>query len=94
MRVFSLARVCVVFSARPDAKAALSTAELALSFKALLKNPKCYGAWHHRIWVMDLGATDVQAELHLCDKMLMADARNCQWTTQRDIDMYTMGRGR
>lgn len=62
----------------PASKSALSATELELSQKALLRNPKCYGAWHHRLWVLDQGASDPQAELQVCGKMLEMDARNCQ----------------
>jgi hypothetical protein len=37
-----------------------------------------YSAWHHRLWVLDLGVSDLHHELQLCDKMLNMDARNCQ----------------
>ncbi len=62
----------------PTRKAELSAEELSLSARALLKNAKCYGAWHHRVWVLDLGAANAADELRVCAKMLAMDARNCK----------------
>ena len=52
--------------------------ELVVAEKGLRRNPKCYGAWHHRLWVLDQGESDLQQELQLCSTMLNMDARNCQ----------------
>ena len=46
-----------------------------------------YAAWHHRLWVLDQGESDLQQELRLCSLMLNMDHRNCQPpanTTQRN----------
>ena len=37
-----------------------------------------YSAWHHRLWVLDQGESDLQQELRLCSLMLNMDHRNCQ----------------
>ncbi|XP_071450724.1 geranylgeranyl transferase type-2 subunit alpha isoform X2 [Hetaerina americana] len=51
--------------------------ELRLIEAALRSNPKSYGAWHHRMWVMESMKTPpVSQDLMLCGKLLSMDARN------------------
>ena len=50
--------------------------EFRLTTDAILKNPKCYGAWHHRQWVAERFNYDTAAELELCRDFLKADQRN------------------
>lgn len=70
----------------PAERSALLNTELDLSFKALLKNPKCYSAWHHRLWVLDIDAEPVEREMQLCTKMLGMDARNFHcWNYRRAV---------
>jgi geranylgeranyl transferase type-2 subunit alpha len=64
------------FSQNSASISALCAEEAKLTEKALLKNPKAYGAWHHRIWTIDQGTIDLKAELALCNKMLAMDHRN------------------
>jgi hypothetical protein len=73
--------LCVVFvcvMCRPERKVAVCQEELLVAEKGLRRNPKCYSAWHHRLWVLDLAVSDLQQELQLCTAMLNMDARNCQ----------------
>lgn len=56
--------------------------ELAFGVKAIRANPKSYGAWYHRQWIVTKIKTasrpfEVATELKLCDKLLELDARNC-----------------
>lgn len=70
----------------PDKKSDLLAADLELSQQGLMKNPKCYSAWHHRLWVIDQGCTDLSTEIKLCDKMLHLDARNFHcWNYRRAV---------
>jgi geranylgeranyl transferase type-2 subunit alpha len=53
--------------------------ELQLCERALRRNPKSYGAWHHRKWTLRaLGPAraDLGRELALCAQLLAADERN------------------
>lgn len=62
--------------------------ELNLSKEAIMKNPKAYGAWWHRIWVMQRFASDYQQELKLCSQFLDADQRNFHcWNYRRYVAM-------
>ena len=36
-----------------------------------------YCAWAHRLWVIDRGVCNLEAEIALCTKLLGMDARNC-----------------
>jgi len=70
---------------KPD-KAELCAKELQVIESGLLKNPKSYGAWSHRIWIIDQGTCDLERELSLCSKMLNMDSRNFHcWNYRRYV---------
>lgn len=54
-----------------DAARAAVAGELALTLWALHENPKSYAAWHHRNWVVERGAADLQQELALVHKCVV-----------------------
>lgn len=57
--------------------------ELSLfSVEAIKANPKSYGAWYHRKWIITElkianAPVDISNELRLCTKLLELDSRNC-----------------
>ena len=57
-----------------DSARAVADEELQLTERALRRNPKSYGAWHHRRWsVRRLGTrADTGHELALCAQLLAA----------------------
>jgi geranylgeranyl transferase type-2 subunit alpha len=60
--------------------------ELNLSKEAIIKNPKTYGAWWHRVWVMQRFASNYEQELKLCSQFLDADQRNFHcWNYRRYV---------
>ena len=60
--------------------------ELALTADCIKKNPKSYGAWYHRQWMITLFEFDVKAELDLCALLLTADQRNFHcWNYRRFV---------
>jgi len=60
--------------------------ELELSKEAIIKNPKTYSAWWHRIWIMQRFASNYEQELNLCSQFLDADQRNFHcWNYRRYV---------
>jgi len=60
--------------------------ELDLSKEAIMKNPKSYGAWWHRIWIMQRFESNYKQELNLCSQFLDADQRNFHcWNYRRYV---------
>lgn len=62
--------------------------EVKLTEQCLLSNPKSYGSWHHRYWVLTIHPkTDWAKELKLCMHYLSMDDRNCKFDPFC-IDLY------
>ena len=61
-------------------------AELALTQKCLMKQPKSYAAWHHRLWIVRRRPALAKDELALCAEFLKLDERNFHcWNYYRHV---------
>ncbi|XP_010252399.1 PREDICTED: geranylgeranyl transferase type-2 subunit alpha 1 [Nelumbo nucifera] len=70
----------------PDAIKAVLDEELRVVESALRRNFKCYGAWHHRKWVLNKGYSSVDHEFRLLDQFQKADSRNFHaWSYRRFV---------
>ena len=59
-----------------DLDADETRAELALTQKCLMKQPKSYAAWHHRLWIVRRRPALAKDELALAPSSLKLDERN------------------
>lgn len=48
------------------------TEEIALVARCLAKQPKCYPAWHHRQWLVEKNAVDVDGELTAAEECALS----------------------
>ncbi|RLN22327.1 uncharacterized protein C2845_PM07G23130 [Panicum miliaceum] len=65
--------------------------ELRVVEVALRQNPKSYGAWYHRKWLLNqkLAPVDSKREFGLLDKLLKVDARNFHgWNYRRFLARF------
>jgi len=77
-----------MIQANPEEKKSICEEEMKLAESALRKNPKSYYAWHHRLWVIAKGTTNLKTEIGLCSKYLGYDSRNFHcWNYRRYVMM-------
>jgi len=71
---------------RDESAAAICEAEMSLSADGIRRNPKSYGAWHHREWIIHRFDVNYSQELELCKEFLRQDQRNFHcWNYRRFV---------
>ena len=80
-----------VIDAGGEAAVAAVAAELALTERALMRNPKSYATWHHRRWAVASGFCSLEREIQLVEKLLDADDRNFHGWGYRQFIAQRMG---
>ena len=56
---------CMQGSDGPEVAQALARQEVQLTQAALGRNPKSYGSWHHRKWIIQMRLVSLDDELKL-----------------------------
>ncbi|KAM7253739.1 hypothetical protein ACFE04_031421 [Oxalis oulophora] len=70
----------------PDAVKSILDQELRVVEDALKRNFKCYGAWHHRKWVLSKSHSSLDKELRLLNQLHKLDSRNFHaWNYRRFV---------
>jgi geranylgeranyl transferase type-2 subunit alpha len=63
--------------------------ELNLSAEGIKRNPKSYGAWYHRQWILKRFEVDYKSEFELCKLLLKEDQRNFHcWNYRRFVSIF------
>lgn len=63
--ITNTATQCMQGSDGPEVAKALAQQELQLTQAALGRNPKSYGSWHHRKWIIQMRLVSLDDELKL-----------------------------
>lgn len=70
-----------------EAQQAIYDKDLGFAEQCLLTNPKSYGAWHHRCWILEnCPKPNMDREVAVCTKYLKMDERNFHtWDYRRFV---------
>jgi hypothetical protein len=72
--------VDLLYFREADSVQKLMQDELGFLESCLKMNPKSYGAWQHRCFIMEnMPRPDWERELQLCNTFLQYDERNCEF---------------
>lgn len=79
--LWNIRRECILYMTacdEPDVN--LFEKDLGFTEMCLQIQPKSYGAWHHRVWVLENSPNpDWNREVNICTLYLKKDERNCEF---------------
>lgn len=78
--LWNIRRECILkMTAENEENNSLFERDLSFTEMCLQVQPKSYGAWHHRVWILENSpAPDWNREVNLCTLYLKKDERNCK----------------
>lgn len=78
--LWNIRRECILkMTSTEEPDVALFDRDLNFTESCLMVQPKSYGAWHHRVWVLENSPSpDWEREVKLCTVYLKKDERNCE----------------
>lgn len=78
--LWNIRRECILkMTAGEEPDDALFDRDLGFTESCLQIQPKSYGAWHHRIWILENSPNpDWDREVKICTTYLKKDERNCK----------------
>lgn len=78
--LWNIRRECILkMSAEDPENSEIFDRDLGFTEMCLQIQPKSYGAWHHRVWILENSPKpDWNREVNLCSLYLKKDERNCK----------------
>lgn len=79
--LWNIRRECILKMTLEDPENnAIFEKDLGFTEMCLQIQPKSYGAWHHRVWILENSPSpDWNREVNLCTLYLKKDERNCKF---------------
>lgn len=78
--LWNIRRECILKMSTEDPESnVIFDKDLGFTEMCLQVQPKSYGAWHHRVWILENSPNpDWNREVNLCTLYLKKDERNCK----------------
>lgn len=78
--LWNIRRECILkMTAGDEPDVSLFEKDLGFTELCLQIQPKSYGAWHHRVWILEHSPSpDWDREVNICTAYLKRDERNCK----------------
>ena len=78
--LWNIRRECILkMTAKADPDVSLFDRDLSFTEVCLMIQPKSYGTFHHRVWILENSpCPDWGREVKLCTNYLKKDERNCE----------------
>lgn len=80
--LWNIRKECILkMTAGDEPDLTLYERDLGFTEMCLQVQPKSYGAWHHRVWILENSPNpDWNREVNLCTLYLKKDERNCKFS--------------